>query len=50
MISAKLFEIPERKDIPYVLGAIILHDDGEYLNVVDGQQRSADFANGFLRP
>jgi hypothetical protein len=29
----------ERKDIPYVLGAIILHDDGEYLNVVDGQQR-----------
>lgn len=29
----------ERKDIPYVLGAIILHDDGVYLNVVDGQQR-----------
>ncbi|MCQ5014575.1 DUF262 domain-containing protein, partial [Escherichia coli] len=29
----------ERKDIPYVLGAIILHDDGEYLHVVDGQQR-----------
>ena len=29
----------ERKDVPYVLGAIILHKDGESLNVVDGQQR-----------
>jgi len=29
----------ERKDVPYVLGAIILHEEGEYLNVVDGQQR-----------
>lgn len=29
----------ERKDVPYVLGAVILHEDGEHLNVVDGQQR-----------
>ena len=29
----------KRKDVPYVLGAIILHEDGEHLNVVDGQQR-----------
>lgn len=29
----------ERKDVPYVLGAVILHQDGDNLNVVDGQQR-----------
>jgi hypothetical protein len=29
----------EREDVPYVLGAIILHKEGEHLNVVDGQQR-----------
>lgn len=29
----------ERRDVPYVLGAIILHEEGGHLNVVDGQQR-----------
>lgn len=38
MISAKLFEIPNER-YSLCFGAIILHDDGEYLNVVDGQQR-----------
>ncbi len=37
MISAKLFEMQKKRCA--VLGEIILHDDGEYLNVVDGQQR-----------
>jgi hypothetical protein len=30
---------PEHSDIPYVLGAVILHADGGRLDVVDGQQR-----------
>lgn len=32
---------PDRSDIPYVLGAVILHEDGDEgrLDVVDGQQR-----------
>lgn len=29
----------ERREIPYVLGAMILHADGPNLEVVDGQQR-----------
>jgi hypothetical protein len=29
----------ERRDVPYVLGAVILHDTGAGLDVVDGQQR-----------
>lgn len=29
----------ERRDVPYVLGAVILHDSGAGLDVVDGQQR-----------
>ncbi|HJW55294.1 MAG TPA: DUF262 domain-containing protein [Burkholderiaceae bacterium] len=29
----------ERRDVPYVLGAVILHDTGRSLDVVDGQQR-----------
>lgn len=36
---SEAFRDAERKDVPYVLGAIILHEDGEHLNVVDGQQR-----------
>lgn len=28
-----------RRDVPYVLGAVILHQEGERLFVVDGQQR-----------
>lgn len=36
---SEAFRDAERKDVPYVLGAIILHGDGEHLNVVDGQQR-----------
>ncbi len=35
---SEALEIPKEKD-PYVLGAIILHDDGEYLNVINRQQR-----------
>ncbi len=30
----------ERKDIPYVLGAIILHDDGDHRAAFMGQQTS----------
>ncbi len=30
---------PERNDVPYVLGAVILHQNGDRLDVVDGQQR-----------
>jgi Protein of unknown function DUF262 len=30
---------PERSDVPYVLGAVILHQNGDGLDVVDGQQR-----------
>lgn len=30
---------PGRSDAPYVLGAVILHDNGGRLDVVDGQQR-----------
>lgn len=30
---------PERKDVPYVLGAVILHRTDTSLDVVDGQQR-----------
>lgn len=30
---------PHRADIPYVLGSVILHNDGGRLMVVDGQQR-----------
>ena len=29
----------KRRDVPYVLGAVILHDTGAGLDVVDGQQR-----------
>lgn len=29
----------ERREVPYVLGAVILHTDGPNLDVVDGQQR-----------
>ncbi|MBL1263544.1 DUF262 domain-containing protein [Methylomicrobium sp. RS1] len=29
----------ERRDVPYVLGAVILHNTGPSLEVVDGQQR-----------
>lgn len=33
-------EMSEKDDCPpYVLGAVILHKDREYLNIVDGQQR-----------
>jgi hypothetical protein len=28
-----------RRDVPYVLGAVILHDTGPSLDIVDGQQR-----------
>lgn len=28
-----------RAEVPYVLGAVILHDNGQWLDVVDGQQR-----------
>lgn len=30
---------PSRSDVPYVLGAVILHDHDKILDVVDGQQR-----------
>lgn len=30
---------PLRSDTPYVLGAVILHENGDRLDVVDGQQR-----------
>lgn len=30
---------PERSDVPYVLGTVILHANGRGLDVVDGQQR-----------
>ena len=30
---------PTRKDVPYVLGAVILHEKDAWLDVVDGQQR-----------
>lgn len=30
---------PERNDVPYVLGAVILHQNGNQLDIVDGQQR-----------
>jgi uncharacterized protein with ParB-like and HNH nuclease domain len=30
---------PERSEVSYVLGAVILHNDGGRLDVVDGQQR-----------
>lgn len=30
---------PERRHLPYVLGAVILHESGDRFDVVDGQQR-----------
>lgn len=33
------FNDPGRNGAPYVLGAVILHQDGDRLDVVDGQQR-----------
>ncbi|MCM0618060.1 DUF262 domain-containing protein [Paenarthrobacter sp. TYUT067] len=31
--------IPDPRTAPYVLGAVILHENGEHFDVVDGQQR-----------
>lgn len=36
---SEAFQDTDRKDTSYVLGAVILHEDGKHLNVVDGQQR-----------
>jgi hypothetical protein len=30
---------PDRAQVPYVLGAVILHQSGDHMDVVDGQQR-----------
>lgn len=36
---AEALRDPLRHDVPYVLGAVILHQEGGYLHIVDGQQR-----------